>query len=95
MKIKNTLQLSYSEMIKKINKELEKNPLLEPESTKEEKKLYNLKSYRNIKESSSKSQYIENTLEQKKNLRDHINEQINIDLDNNEERVLSSCRFYI
>jgi len=83
------LQLSYSEMIKKINKELEKNPLLEPESTKEEKKLYNLKSYRNIKESSSKSQYIENTLEQKKNLRDHINEQINIDLDNNEERVIA------
>ena len=83
------LQLSYSEMIKKINKELEKNPLLEPESTKEEKKLYKLKSYRNIKESSSKSQYIENTLDQKKNLRDHINEQINIDLDNNEERVIA------
>ena len=33
------LQLSYSEMIRKINKELEKNPLLEPES-KKEKKLY-------------------------------------------------------
>ena len=64
------LQLSYSEMIEKINKELEKNPLLEPESTKEEKKLYNLKSYRNIKESSSKSQYIEklinNSIDKKK-----------------------------
>ena len=29
------LQLSYPEMIEKINKELEKNPLLEPESKKE------------------------------------------------------------
>ena len=31
------LQLSYSEIIEKINKELEKNPLLEPELNKEKK----------------------------------------------------------
>ena len=38
------LQLSYVEMIEKINKELEKNPLLEPESNKD-KKEYNKSSY--------------------------------------------------
>ena len=36
------LQLSYSEMIEKINNELENNPLLEPESNKEKKNLYNI-----------------------------------------------------
>ena len=60
------LQLSYPEMVEKINKELEKNPLLEPESKKEEKNLYNSKLYLNSKEDNSKSKYIENTLEQKK-----------------------------
>ena len=60
------LQLSYSEMIEKINKELEKNPLLEPELEKEEKNLYNSKLYLNSKENNSKSKYIEKTLEQKK-----------------------------
>ena len=83
------LQLSYSEMIEKINKELEKNPLLEPESKKEEEKLYNPKLYLNSKENNSKSKYIENTLEQKKNLRDHVNEQINIDFNNNEEKLIA------
>ena len=34
------LQLSYAEMIEKINKELEQNPLLEPESNRD-KKEYN------------------------------------------------------
>ena len=57
------LQLSYSEMIEKINNELENNPLLEPESNKEKKNLYNIKSYTNNKDSNSKSKYIENTLE--------------------------------
>ena len=83
------LQLSYSEMIEKINKELEKNPLLEPEANKEEKKFDNLRSYIKTKENNSKSEYIENTLEQKKNLRDHINEQINIDLSNNDEKLIA------
>ena len=63
------LQLSYSEMVEKINKELEKNPLLEPESKKEEEKLYNPKLYLNSKENNSKSKYIENTLEQKKKIK--------------------------
>ena len=53
-------------MIEKINKELEKNPLLEPELKKEGKNLYNSKLYLNSKENNSKSKYIENTLEQKK-----------------------------
>ena len=83
------LQLSYSEMIEKINKELEKNPLLEPESKKEEKNLYNSKLYLNNKENDSKSKYIENTLEQKKNLREHVNEQLNIDINNNEEKLIA------
>ena len=83
------LQLSYSEMIKKINKELEKNPLLEPELKKQKKNLYNSKLYLNSKENNSKSKYIENTLEQKKNLRDHVNEQLNIDIKNNEIERLS------
>lgn len=83
------LQLSYSEMIEKINKELEKNPLLEPESQKEEKNLYNSKLYLNSKENNSKSKYIENTLEQKKNLREHVNEQLNIDINNNEEKLIA------
>ena len=83
------LQLSYSEMIEKINKELEKNPLLEPESKKEEKNLYNSKLYLNNKENNSKSKYIENTLEQKKNLREHVNEQLNIDINNNEEKLIA------
>ena len=83
------LQLSYSEMIEKINKELEKNPLLEPESQKEEKNLYNSKLYLNNKENDSKSKYIENTLEQKKDLREHVNEQLNIDINNNEEKLIA------
>ena len=83
------LQLSYSEMIEKINKELEKNPLLEPELKKEEKNLYNSKLYLNNKENNSKSKYIENTLEQKKNLREHVNEQLNIDINNNEEKLIA------
>ena len=83
------LQLSYPEMIEKINKELEKNPLLEPESKKEEKNLYNSKLYLNSKEDNSKSKYIENTLEQKKNLREHVNEQINIDINNNDEKLIA------
>lgn len=83
------LQLSYSEMIEKINKELEKNPLLEPESKKEEKNLYNSKLYLSSKENNSKSKYIENTLEQKKNLREHVNEQLNIDINNNEEKLIA------
>ena len=83
------LQLSYPEMIEKINKELEKNPLLEPESKKEEKNLYNSKLYLNSAEHNSKSKYIENTLEQKKNLRQHIDEQINIDINNNEEKLIA------
>ena len=83
------LQLSYSEMIEKINKELEKNPLLEPESKKEEKNLYNSKLYLNSKENNSKSKYIENTLEQKKNLREHVNEQLNININNNEEKLIA------
>ena len=83
------LQLSYPEMIEKINKELEKNPLLEPESKKEEKNLYNPKLYLNREERNSKSKYIENTLEQKKNLRQHIDEQINIDINNNEEKLIA------
>ena len=87
------LQLSYSEIIEKINKELEKNPLLEPELNKEKKNLYNLKSSTNIKENNSKSKYIENTLEQKKNLRDHVNEQINIDITNNSEEKLIAQKF--
>ena len=44
------LQLSYSEIIEKINKELEKNPLLEPGSKKEEKNLRNAKLYFNHKD---------------------------------------------
>ena len=83
------LQLSYSEMIEKINKELEENPLLEPELNKLEKNLYNSKLYFNSKKTNSKSKYIENTLEQKKNLRDHINEQINIDFNNSEEKLIA------
>tara|TARA_Y100000590_G_scaffold108612_1_gene123529 strand:+ start:1560 stop:2903 length:1344 start_codon:yes stop_codon:yes gene_type:complete len=83
------LQLSYPEMIERINKELEKNPLLEPESNKEEKSLYNSRIGLSNKELNSKSEYIEKTLEQKKNLRDHINEQINIDISNNEEKAIA------
>ena len=59
------LQLSYAEMIEKINKELEKNPLLEPESNRD-KKEYNTDSYFKRGEDNSKSEYIEKTLEQKK-----------------------------
>ncbi len=82
------LQLSYAEMIEKINKELEKNPLLEPEANKD-KKEYNKDSYFKREENNSKSEYIEKTLEQKKNLRDHINEQINIDINNSEEKLIA------
>ena len=82
------LQLSYVEMIEKINKELEKNPLLEPEANKD-KKEYNKDSYFKREENNSKSEYIEKTLEQKKNLRDHINEQINIDINNSEEKLIA------
>ena len=82
------LQLSYAEMIEKINKELEKNPLLEPESNRD-KKEYNTDSYFKKGEDNSKSEYIEKTLEQKKNLRDHINEQINIDIKNSEEKLIA------
>jgi len=82
------LQLSYAEMIEKINKELEKNPLLEPESNRD-KKEYNTDSYFKRGEDNSKSEYIEKTLEQKKNLRDHINEQINIDINNSEEKLIA------
>ena len=59
------LQLSYSEMIRKLNKVLEKNPLLEPEANKD-KKEYNKDSYFKREENNSKSEYIEKTLEQKK-----------------------------
>ncbi len=76
-------------MIEKINKELEKNPLLELELKKEEKNTYNQKIHFNNKENYSKSRYIENTLEQKKNFRDHINQQINIDINNNEEKLIA------
>ncbi len=75
-------------MIEKINKELEKNPLLEPESNRD-KKEYNTDSYFKRGEDNSKSEYIEKTLEQKKNLRDHINEQINIDINNSEEKLIA------
>tara|TARA_Y100000590_G_C15640058_1_gene984602 strand:- start:144 stop:1496 length:1353 start_codon:yes stop_codon:yes gene_type:complete len=83
------LQLSYAEMIEKINKELEKNPLLEPLSDKEKKNLYSSKSYSNNANNDSKTELIESTLEQKKNLRDHINEQINIDLNVSEEKMIA------
>ena len=82
------LQLSYAEMIEKINKELEQNPLLEPESNRD-KKEYNADSYFKKGEDKSKSEIIEKTLEQKKNLRDHINEQINIDIKNSEEKLIA------
>ena len=82
------LQLSYAEMIEKINKELEQNPLLEPESNRD-KKEYNADSYFKKWEDKSKSEIIEKTLEQKKNLRDHINEQINIDIKNSEEKLIA------
>ena len=82
------LQLSYAEMIEKINKELEQNPLLEPESNRD-KKEYNADSYFKKGEDNSKSEIIEKTLEQKKNLRDHINEQINIDIKNSEEKLIA------
>ena len=82
------LQLSYAEMIEKINKELEQNPLLEPESNRD-KKEYNADSYFKKGEDNSKSEIIEKTLEQKKNLRDHITEQINIDIKNSEEKLIA------
>ena len=82
------LQLSYAEMIEKINKELEQNPLLEPESNRD-KKEYNADSYFKKGKDNSKSEIIEKTLEQKKNLRDHINEQINIDIKNSEEKLIA------
>ena len=82
------LQLSYAEMIEKINKELEQNPLLEPKSNRD-KKEYNADSYFKKGEDNSKSEIIEKTLEQKKNLRDHINEQINIDIKNSEEKLIA------
>ena len=82
------LQLSYTEMIEKINKELEQNPLLEPESNRD-KKEYNADSYFKKGEDNSKSEIIEKTLEQKKNLRDHITEQINIDIKNSEEKLIA------
>ena len=86
-------QLNSFSLEQRIYQELEKNPLLEPESKKEKKNLYNSKLYLNSKENNSKSKYIENTLEQKKNLRDHINEQINIDLNNNSEEKLIAQKF--
>ncbi|PPR30383.1 MAG: RNA polymerase sigma-54 factor 1, partial [Alphaproteobacteria bacterium MarineAlpha6_Bin6] len=82
------LQLSYAEMIEKINKELDNNPLLEPELEKNDR-VYQKKNYLENFKTNSKSEYIENTLEQKKNLRDHINEQINIDITNNEEKLIA------
>ena len=82
------LQLSYAEMIEKINKELDNNPLLEPELEKNDR-FYQKKNYLENFKTNSKSEYIENTLEQKKNLRDHINEQINIDITNNEEKLIA------
>ena len=59
------LRLSYSEMIEKINEELEKNPLLEPFARKDEKNLYNNK-VSESKESNLKSKFVENTIQQKK-----------------------------
>ena len=82
------LRLSYSEMIEKINEELEKNPLLEPFARKDEKNLYNNK-VSESKESNLKSKFVENTIQQKKNFRDHINQQINIDISNNEEKLIA------
>ena len=75
-------------MIEKINKELDNNPLLEPELEKNDR-VYQKKNYLENFKTNSKSEYIENTLEQKKNLRDHINEQINIDITNNEEKLIA------
>ena len=82
------LRLSYSEMIEKINEELEKNPLLEPFARKDEKNLYNNKVSAS-KETNLKSKFVENTIQQKKNFRDHINQQINIDISNNEEKLIA------
>ena len=59
------LQLSYAEMIEKINKELDNNPLLEPELEKNDR-VYQKKNYLENFKTNSKSEYIENTLEQKK-----------------------------
>ncbi len=83
------LQLSYLEIIKKINKELEDNPLLEPELNKEKRKVSSSRLNINTKLQDSKSKFIENTLEQKKSLRDHINEQINIDINNPQEKLIA------
>ena len=55
------LQLSYAEMIEKINKELDNNPLLEPELEKNDR-VYQKKNYLENFKTNSKSEYIENTL---------------------------------
>ena len=84
------LQLSHSEIIEKINNELQNNPLLEPETKKEKNNILNSKFISNLKENThNKKDVIENTLEQKKNLKDYINEQINIDLNNQEEKIIA------
>ncbi len=84
------LQLSHSEIIEKINKELENNPLLEPEVKKEKNNLLKSKLIPDLnKTENKKKEFIENTLEQKKNLKDYINEQINIDLNNQEEKIIA------
>ena len=54
------LQLSYAEMIEKINKELDNNPLLEPELEKNDR-VYQKKNYLENFKTNSKSEYIENT----------------------------------
>ena len=75
------LQLSIPEIIKKVNKELEKNPLLELDIAKEKINLYKSNIIQN-NTSDSTSEIVEKTLKKKKSLREHISEQINIDITN-------------
>ena len=73
------LQLSIPEIIKKVNKELEKNPLLELDIAKEKINLYKSNIIQN-NTSDSTSEIVEKTLKKKKSLREHISELINIDI---------------
>ena len=82
------LQLSIPEIIKKVNKELEKNPLLELDIAKEKINLYKSNIIQN-NTSDSTSEIVEKTLKKKKSLREHISEQINIDITNSEEKLIA------
>ena len=92
------LQLSNQDILKYINDAVKNNPFLELEKNKKKTNkiefAYNENVFsRNQKKQSHNSfstisNVFENKLEQKKNLKDHLTEQLNIDIDSVDERSI-------